>query len=41
MTDEEIIKQLDEEFDKAEDKEAFLMELIDEVYGDKNEHTRF
>ena len=32
---ERVEAELDAEFDAAEDKEKYLSDLIDEVYGDK------
>ena len=34
VSEEDIIKQLNEEFDKSDNKENYLLNLIEEVDGD-------
>lgn len=34
ISNKEIIKQLDKEFEKADNKEEYLLNLIKEVYDD-------
>jgi len=35
VSEEDMIKQLNEEFDKADNKEEYLLNLLEEVYGDE------